>query len=85
LERGRNPHRAFAQRQLREAAIAGEFARGKAAAITGYQERQAGTVLNALVKQGLLISPASRSKVRLGFPIEIVDRWLPRLYPSTGG
>lgn len=69
---------------LREAVIAGEFARGQAAALTGYQERQAGTVLNALVKKGLLISPTSRSKVKLGFPMENVDRWLPRLYPVSG-
>jgi Fic family protein len=69
---------------LREAVIAGEFARGQAASLTGYQERQAGTVLNALVKRGLLISPTSRSKARLGFPMEIVDRWLPRLYPVSG-
>ena len=68
---------------LREAVIAGEYTRGQAATLTGYQERQAGTVLNALVKQGLLISPTSRSKVRLGFPIEIIDRWLPRLYPVS--
>lgn len=66
---------------LREAVMAGEFSRGQAAQITGYQERQAGTVLNALVKMGLLVSPTLRGKVRLGFPIEIVERWLPRLYP----
>jgi hypothetical protein len=66
---------------LREAVVAGEFGRGQAAQITGYQERQAGTVLNALVKKGLLVSPTLRGKVRLGFPISIVERWLPRLYP----
>ena len=66
---------------LREAVMAGELNRGQAAQITGYQERQAETVLNALVKQGLLVSPTSRGKVRLGFPIEIIERWLPRLYP----
>lgn len=68
---------------LREAVMAGEFARGRAAVITGYQERQAGTVLNALIKRGLLVSPTSRSKVRLGFPPNIVERWLPRLYPTA--
>ena len=66
---------------LREAVMAGEFSRGQAAQITGYQERQAGTVLNALVKHGLLVSPSARGKVRLGFPVAIVERWLPRLYP----
>jgi len=33
---------------LREAVLAGEFARGQAPALTGYQERQAGTVLSTL-------------------------------------
>lgn len=70
---------------LREAVLAGEFARGQASALTGYQERQAGTVLNTLIKRGVLVSPTSRSKVRLGFPQEIVERWLPRLYPPGTG
>jgi Fic family protein len=65
---------------LREAALAGEFARGKAPALTGYQERQARTVLNTLIAKGLLVSPTSRSAVRLGFPIAVLDRWFPRLY-----
>lgn len=65
---------------LREAALAGEFARGKAPDLTGYQERQARTVLNTLIEKGFLVSPTSRSTVRLGFPLSVVDRWLPRLY-----
>ena len=65
---------------LREAALTGEFARGKAPALTGYQERQARTVLNTLIAKGLLVSPTSRSAVRLGFPIAVLDRWFPRLY-----
>lgn len=68
---------------LREAVLAGEFSRGKAPDITGYQERQARTVLNKLVEMGLLASPTSRSSVKLGFPLEIVDRWFPRLYPTS--
>ena len=67
---------------LREAVMAGEFARGAASQLTGYQERQAGTVLNMLIQKRLLISPTPRAKVRLGFPPEILERWLPRLYPA---
>lgn len=67
---------------LREAILAGQFARGKAPDITGYQERQARTVLNKLIDLGLLISPTSRAPVRLGLPIHVVDRWFPRLYPT---
>ena len=65
---------------LREALLAGEFARGKAPGLTGYQERQARTVLNTLIAKGFLVSPTSRSTVRLGFPLTVVDRWFPRLY-----
>ena len=66
---------------LREALLAGEFERGRAAAITGYKERQARTVLQALIKQGLLVSDTAKSPVRLGFPTHVVERWFPRLYP----
>jgi Fic family protein len=65
---------------LREAVMAGEFARGSAPALTGYEERQARTVLNTLIEKGYLVSPTSRSPVKLGFPIAVVDRWFPRLY-----
>ena len=68
---------------LREAVMAGKFERGKAPDLTGYQERQARTVLNKLIDFGLLVSPTSRSDVRLGFPIAVVDRWFPRLYPGS--
>ena len=68
---------------LREAALAGEFSRGKASELTGYQERQARTVLSTLIDKGILVSPTTRSPVRLGFPIAVVDRWFPRLYPGA--
>jgi Fic family protein len=68
---------------LREAVLVGEFARGKAPELTGYQERQARTVLNTLIEKGFLVSPTSRSAVRLGFPLAVVDRWFPRLYTSS--
>ena len=65
---------------LREALLCGEFARGKAPELTGYQERQARIVLNALIDKCFLVSPTSRSPVRIGFPLAVVDRWFPRLY-----
>jgi Fic family protein len=65
---------------LREAVMAGEYARGRAPALTGYEERQARTVLNSLIEKGYLVSPTTRSPVRLGFLAEVVDRWFPRLY-----
>jgi Fic family protein len=65
---------------LREAVMAGEYARGRAPALTGYEERQARTVLNSLIEKGYLASPTTRSPVRLGLPATVVDRWFPRLY-----
>jgi Fic family protein len=68
---------------LREVVLTGRFERGKAPELTGYQERQARTVLNTLIKDGFLVSPTTRSDVRLGLPLAIVDRWFPRLYPFS--
>jgi Fic family protein len=68
---------------IREAVLAGEFARGRAAAITGYGERQARSVLSSLVEKGLLKSDGPKLPVRLGFPIDVVERWFPALYPPA--
>lgn len=65
---------------LREAVVMGEFARGRAAGLTGYRERQARTVLAKLMQKRWLVSPTPRGPVRLGFPVEVLERWLPRLY-----
>jgi Fic family protein len=69
---------------LREAIISGEFSRGRAPELTGYEERQARTVLNKLIDAGYLVSETTRSGVRLGLPVKIVDRWFPRLYVAAG-
>ena len=70
---------------LREAVLAGEFSRGSAAELTGYETRQARTVLNTLIDQGYLASEGPRASVRLGFPAKIIDRWFPRLYVAPAG
>lgn len=68
---------------LREALLVGEFERGKVEDITGLKDRAARDILYALVKKGLLVSDTPRGPVRLGFPIDVVERWFPLLYPST--
>jgi len=68
---------------LREAVLSGEFSRSQVQALTGYQERQARTVLSSLLNCGVLTSASAKGKVRLGFPVDIIERWLPRLYPSV--
>jgi len=66
---------------LKEALIAGEFERGRASEITGYQERRGREILSTLLTKGLLVSPGPRAAVRLGFPLDVVERWFPQLYP----
>ncbi len=73
------PKRSFSL--LREGVLVGEYTRGKASQITGYQARQARTVLNQLVKAGLLVSDTPRGAVRVGFPSQVVERYFPNLYP----
>jgi Fic family protein len=68
---------------LREAVLAGEFERGKAVSITGYEERAARMVLSALIKRGLLTSDSPKKPVRLGLPLVVVERWFPALYPAA--
>ena len=68
---------------LREALLAGDLERGKAADLTGYQERRGREILAHLLKAGLLVSQGPRAPVRLGFPVNIVERLFPLLFPAT--
>lgn len=66
---------------LREALLAGQLDRGRAAELTGYQERRGREILASLLRAGLLVSQGPKAPVRIGFPIEVAERWFPRLYP----
>lgn len=66
---------------LREAFYEGEVPRGRAPEITGYEERRARETVSALVEKNLLVSKGPRAPLSLGFPTDVVDRWLPTLYP----
>lgn len=68
---------------LREAFIAGELERGRAPEITGYRERRGREILSQLLSKGLLVSQGPRAPVRLGFPLDVVERWFPQLYPVS--
>lgn len=68
---------------LREALLTGEVSRGRAGEITGYGERMARNVVSDLLKKGYLKSASSRSPLILAFPIDSVERWFPRLYPTA--
>ena len=64
---------------LREAFLAGEFARGEAARITGLGERTARKVLRQLTDEGLLVSDTPKAPVRLAFSATTATYWLPNL------
>ena len=81
IAEGRLPHGSFLL--LKEALVMGEFPRGKVVDILGYKERQARTVLTKLVEQGFLVSDTPKGSVRLGFPIEVIEKWFPKLYPTS--
>jgi len=68
---------------LREALLAGEFDRGKAVSITGYAERMARSAMSKLLERGLLVSNSPKGPLRLGFPLAVVERWFPTLYPAN--
>lgn len=65
---------------LREALLSGEFKRGKAVDLTGKSPAQARKVLGKLVEKGLLVSDTERGPVRLAFPLDVLDEWMPGLY-----
>ena len=65
---------------LREAFIAGESERGRAPEITEYPERRGREILSTLLTKGLLASKRPRATIRLGFPLDVVERWFPLLY-----
>jgi hypothetical protein len=68
---------------LREAVLSGQFERGKAGSLTGYRERMARVPLAKLIERGLLVSDGPKTPVRLGFPLNVVERWFPALYPES--
>ena len=69
---------------LREAVLAGEVDRSHARELTVYRERMGRMVVSRLLDRGLLVSDGPRDPVRLAFPLDVVERWFPRLYPATG-
>lgn len=67
---------------LREALLAGAVDRGRVVTLTGYRERAARLVTSTLLGLKLLESDGPKAPLRLGFPIAVVERWFPRLYPT---
>ncbi|MBV6418206.1 MAG: hypothetical protein CMLOHMNK_03005 [Steroidobacteraceae bacterium] len=77
----RLPTRSFAV--LREALLAGDLERGRVPLLIDTSERTARRVISALIERRLLVSGSHKAPLRLGFPIDVVERWFPKLYPAT--
>ena len=76
---GVSPIKSEAYFLLREAFLAGKFARGEAARITGLGERTARHVLRQLTDEGLLVSDTPKAPVRVAFSAATSTYWLPDL------
>ena len=77
----RLPKRSFAV--LRVALLSGELERGRVPGLIDASERTARRVVAALVVKRLLLSESHKASLRLGFPIDVVERWFPKLYPTS--
>lgn len=75
----RLPKRSFAV--LREALLSGELERGRVPTLIDASERTARRVISALLEKRLLTSVSHKAALKLGFPVDVAERWFPRLYP----
>lgn len=53
----------------------------KPAVIRPEATKESSRVVFALDVKRLLSAPTHKASLRLTFPVDLVDRWLPRLYP----
>lgn len=68
---------------LKEALLMGEFARGRAPALTGLKERTARNLLRRLTEEGLLVSDTPKGPVRIGIPADTLTFLFPALVPNV--
>jgi len=80
MERKELPKGAF--EVLREVILFGPLPRARVGDVTGYKERQARSVVAALLEHELLISESPRAPLQLHIPHKVVSAWFPRLYPG---
>lgn len=60
---------------------AGSMRRGEVGEASGVGARQGRNHLRELTRRGLVKSDTPYGNVRLAFPVEVLERWLPNLYP----
>lgn len=78
----RLPRRCFVV--LRQALLAGELERGRIPQLIDTSERAARRVASALIDKRPLVARSCKSPLRLGCPIDVVERGVPNLYPVMG-
>jgi Fic family protein len=81
IRAGRLPEGSFPV--LREAFMAGEVTRAQARELTGYRERKGREVVSALLRAGLVTAEGGRASLHVAFPVDVVERWFPKLYPAV--
>jgi hypothetical protein len=76
---GRIPKRS--SQLLRESLLNGALERNRVPALLDASERTARHVVAALFDAGLLVCESHKAPLQLAFPIDVVERWFPKLYP----
>lgn len=67
---------------LEEILIRGELLRGEVDVVLGVSGRSGRRVVSALTERQVIVSDSIRSPLRLAFPANVTDRWLPGLFPQ---
>ncbi len=67
---------------LEDILIRGELPRGEVDVLLGVSGRSARRVVSALTERQVIASDSIRSPLRLAFPANVTDRWLPGLFPQ---
>lgn len=67
-------------RVLREVCLRGEIPRGEVARLIGKSPRTAQGVIGQLLAAGCLTTPSGKGPLRLGWPGEALQAWLPGLF-----
>ena len=67
---------------LEEILFRGELPRGEVDVVLGVSGRSGRRVVSALTERQVIVSDSIRSPLRLAFPTNVTDRWLPGLFPQ---
>jgi len=60
----------------------GEISRKEVTEILNVTDRHARRITSSLIEKGILISDTPKSSLKLGFPVELANRWMPGLFPA---